>query len=766
MQKKHASTLSLLIIILTAIWGFYDLSPSVFKTPQKSTDFSINNALSHLKEISKEPHHTGTEAHKTVQDYIVSELQKLGLDPTIQTQTIVNKKWFAGTTVENIIVKINGSEDGKSLLLLSHYDSSPHSALGASDAGSGVVTILEGLRAFLAKKKEPKNDIIILISDAEELGLLGAKAFVEYHPWAKDVGLVLNFEARGSGGPSFMLLETNGKNSKMISEFLKADPTHPAANSLLYSIYKKLPNDTDLTVFREIGDINGFNFAFIDDHFDYHTVQDSYERLDRTTLAHQADYLMNSLNYFSDSDIENLQSDIDLIYVNFPFIRILTYPYSWVMPLYIIAGIILLLLLLFGIVLNKIQPKKLLAGFIPSTLSIVLCGGVSYLLWKLILIIHPSYNDMLQGFTYNGYWYIAAFVSLNSWICFFIYKKFTQKNTITNLLIAPITLWMIINFFIQGDFKGAGFFIIPVFIAEIILAVSIFLKPIDKNYSIFFGLVSIPTIYIFAPLIKLFPVGLGLKAIFISGILLALVFGLLLPVLNSSNTRNTFTKLAGVLTVIFFSIATMYSGFDIDNRKPNSLVYVQNILDSTSYWGTYNTVLDAYVSQKIGEDNPSIKIKNAETKSKYNSKFTYAVKAENIPIKTSEITKGLDTIIDNKRILKFTIKPTRKINKYELSLRDSLYFNHLFVNDIPVREGKYFSINKGTFLVYHMANADEKLQIEISIPKKEKPIIFLNEISYDLLDNPILKVSPRSKNMMPMPFVTNDAIITIQKILF
>ena len=766
MQKKHASTLSLLIIILTTIWGFYDLSPSVFKTPQKSTDFSINNALSHLKEISKEPHHTGTEAHKTVQDYIVSELQKLGLDPTIQTQTIVNKKWFAGTTVENIIVKINGSEDGKSLLLLSHYDSSPHSALGASDAGSGVVTILEGLRAFLAKKEEPKNDIIILISDAEELGLLGAKAFVEYHPWAKDVGLVLNFEARGSGGPSFMLLETNGKNSKMISEFLKADPTHPAANSLLYSIYKKLPNDTDLTVFREIGDINGFNFAFIDDHFDYHTVQDSYERLDRTTLAHQADYLMNSLNYFSDSDIENLQSDIDLIYVNFPFIRILTYPYSWVMPLYIIAGIILLLLLLFGIVLNKIQPKKLLAGFIPSTLSIVLCGGVSYLLWKLILLIHPSYNDMLQGFTYNGYWYIAAFVSLNSWICFFIYKKFTQKNTITNLLIAPITLWMIINFFIQGDFKGAGFFIIPVFIAEIILVVSIFLKPIDKNYSIFFGLVSIPTIYIFAPLIKLFPVGLGLKAIFISGILLALVFGLLLPVLNSSNARNTFTKLAGVLTIIFFSIATMYSGFDIDNRKPNSLVCVQNMLDSTSYWGTYNTVLDAYISQKIGEDNPSIKIKNAETKSKYNSKFTYAVKAENIPIKTSEITKDLDTIIDNKRILKFTIKPTRKINKYELSLRDSLYFNHLFVNDIPVNEGKYFSINKGTFLVYHMANADEKLQIEISIPKKEKPIIFLNEISYDLLDNPLLKVSPRSKNMMPMPFVTNDAIITIQKILF
>ena len=72
-MQKRASILSLLIIILAAIWGFYDLSPSGVKTPQTSTDFSINNALSHLKEISKEPHHTGTEAHKTVQNYIVSE---------------------------------------------------------------------------------------------------------------------------------------------------------------------------------------------------------------------------------------------------------------------------------------------------------------------------------------------------------------------------------------------------------------------------------------------------------------------------------------------------------------------------------------------------------------------------------------------------------------------------------------------------------------------------------------------------------------------
>ncbi|NDK18792.1 MAG: M20/M25/M40 family metallo-hydrolase, partial [Zetaproteobacteria bacterium] len=230
-------------------------------------------------------------------------------------------KWHSATQTQNIIAKIKGSTGNKALLLLTHYDSNPHSSLGASDAGSGVVTILEGLRVYLANNPHPKNDVIILITDAEEIGLNGADAFVNHHPWAKNIGLVLNFEARGSGGPSYMLLETNGGNSKLIKAFLKANPSYPVANSLMYSIYKMLPNDTDLTVFREDSNINGFNFAFIDDHYDYHTVQDSYERLDQNTLMHQASYLLPLLNYFSNADLSQLNSKDDLVYFTFPIVK-------------------------------------------------------------------------------------------------------------------------------------------------------------------------------------------------------------------------------------------------------------------------------------------------------------------------------------------------------------------------------------------------------------------------------------------------------------
>ncbi len=90
---------------------------------------------------------------------------------------------------------------------------------------------------------------------------LEQRLLLRYHKLIDNVGLVLNFEARGSGGPSYMLMETNGMNSKLISEFANANPNFPAANSLMYSIYKMLPNDTDLTVFREKANINGFQLC-------------------------------------------------------------------------------------------------------------------------------------------------------------------------------------------------------------------------------------------------------------------------------------------------------------------------------------------------------------------------------------------------------------------------------------------------------------------------------------------------------------------------
>lgn len=765
-MKKYISTLSVLLIAATIYWSFYDITPSENKSKKViPTEFSIDNALSHLKEISKKPHYVGTTEHKTVQNYLVNELKKMGLEPEVQQQVAVNPKWLAATNTENIITKIKGTSNGKALLLLSHYDSGPHSSLGASDAGSGVVVILEGIRAYLAKNKAPTNDIIILISDAEELGLLGAKAFVDAHPWAKDVGLVLNFEARGSGGPSYMLMETNGKNGKLLTEFMNANPTYPAASSLMYSIYKMLPNDTDLTVFRENANINGFNFAFIGDHFDYHTEQDSYERLDRNTLLHQADYLTTTLDYFSHSDIENFESQEDLIYVNFPFIKLIVYPFGWILPMLLIALGGFVVLIFFGIALNKLTFKGMLKGFIPFLISLILCTGVSFGLWKLLLIIHPQYLDMLHGFTYNGYFYITAFVFLNLWMLFTVYKRFLKDERIVNLLIAPILIWLVINFLIYQNLQGAGFFIIPVFVALLILAFSVFFT-IKKSYSpLVFSLLSIPTIYIFSPIIKMFPVGLGLKNLFITAVFIVLIFGLISPIFNHKKSVKTIQKTLGFLTILFFGVATFNSGFSEENKKPNSIVYIQDVEAQTAFYGTYNNTLDSYTNQLFGElDESATDVKNVSFNSKYRTRFKQYKKADFKNIPTSIITIANDTIIDNQRSIKLVLTPQRAINKLVFSIKDEITLNEFSVNGVYANKDKHSITKKGTVLMYTMGNADNDLTLSFSVDKETTLEFTINEISYDLLNHPKFNLTPRTNEMVPTPFVNNDAIICVQKV--
>ena len=762
-MKKYTSLISVIILILTFYWSYSDLIPSkVSNEINSNTEFSIKNAQTHLKIISKEPHYTGSKGHLIVQNYIVNELNKMGLSPKVENQVAINKG-RSSTNTANITASIKGYETGKSLVLLSHYDSRHHSSLGASDAGSGVVTILEGIRAFLAKNKKPKNDIHIVFTDAEEIGLIGAQAFIDSSPLAKNIGLVINYEARGSGGPSYMLMETNGKNSQLLTEFIKAKPNYPVANSLMYSIYKMLPNDTDLTIFREYGDINGLNFAFIGDHFDYHTEQDSFERLDIETLIHQADYFTTTLNYFAYSDLSNLNSEVDQVYTNFPFVTLLHFPFSWILPLLIFSVIIFTFLLFIGIKSDRMSIKSITSGFIPFLSSLATCLVVSILLWKLIVFLYPSYNDILHGFTYNGYQYIIAFSFLNFWIVFRIYQSFFLKHKGFDLLVAPLFFWIILNFLIFIYLKGAAYFIVPVYLALLILGLLIFLKN-NKSLKVFLAtLLSVPLVYIFAPQLRMFPVGLGLSNLFITGGFIVLMFGLLVPVFKSISSNKFYIIAVGSCSFLFFLMASFNSDYNVNNRKPNSIVFINDIDKNESYWATYDNVLDDFTQQffenYIVQDN----LNDKAFFSKYNTSYKHYNKTANRSIKPSNIVKVRDSVIDDLRYITLIIKPQRLINKFSLYSDEPISFENIGIQNVFVNKGDELKSIRNLF-TYYYTPYDDSLKIDLVINKEIKPSLQIFETSFDLISNTLFDIKPRSEYMMAMPFVTNDAVITKQKI--
>ena len=399
MKKDYSSIFAGIFILGVLGLIYFTMMPHWTSDEEGSlSEFSTKRALNQVEAISKQPHYVGSKEHEVVADYLVKELNKLGLETSIQEGYTLSD-WGNLVQSKNILARIKGTTGAKALLLLSHYDSAPHSySKGASDAGSGVATILESVRAFLYAKTPHKNDIIILFSDAEELGLNGAALFVTQHPWAKEIGLVLNFEARGSSGPSYMLMETNTGNAGLVKEFAAANASFPVSNSLMYSIYKMLPNDTDLTVFRELGNIQGYNFAFIDDHYNYHTAQDDINHLNKNTLAHQGSYLMPLLKYFSNADLSTMQTSEDYVYFTIPF-TFISYPFSWIFPMMATALVLFILLLFLGRAKRILSLREIIKGFIPLLGSVIATGLITFFGWKGLLIFYPQYNDLLNGFT-------------------------------------------------------------------------------------------------------------------------------------------------------------------------------------------------------------------------------------------------------------------------------------------------------------------------------------------------------------------------------
>lgn len=763
MKKDYSSIFASLFLLVILGLIYFTMMPQWTSDEEGSlAEFSTKRALTQVEAISKQPHYVGSKEHEVVADYLVKELNKLGLETSVQEGYTLSD-WGNLVQSKNILARIKGTNSSKALLLLSHYDSAPHSySKGASDAGSGVATILESVRAFLYSKTPHKNDIIILFSDAEELGLNGAALFVTKHHWAKEIGLVLNFEARGSSGPSYMLMETNKGNAGLVKEFAAAKTTFPVSNSLMYSIYKMLPNDTDLTVFREQGNIQGYNFAFIDDHFNYHTAQDDINHLNKNTLAHQGTYLMPLLNYFSNADLNTTQAREDYVYFTIPY-TFINYPFSWVLPMVAIALTLFIFLIFLGKAKRILSLREIGRGFIPFLGSLIVTGLITYFGWKGLLAIYPQYNDLLNGFTYNGHAYIAAFVLLGLAITLAFYNRFSAKKVTMNHYVAPLFIWIVVNGALAFSLQGAGFLIIPVYFGLFLFAAFIITQKSRKILNLLF---SIPALLIIAPFIQMFPIGLGLKVLFGSAILTVLTFGLLLPVFGAFAKKGMWSLVFFVLAIGFFAIAHSESSYEYGKAKSNSLLYVYNADTGQANWATYDTNLDSWTKSYLGE-NPKEATALNETPlfSKYNSGFTYAAEAPKKDILKPSIVFLEDRIVGNQRYLRIKISPNRNVNRYDIFANEKMAIHNFKANGVTTlgqKNSLYQRKGKKILSYYVVGNAPLEMQFSVNVSTVLD--MELMESSFDLLTNPLFEITKRENWMMPTPFVLNDAVVIKQKI--
>jgi hypothetical protein len=262
---------------------------------QMDSEFSVTKARALVGEIARAPHPVMTAEHARVREVLIARLQALGLNVEIQAGTGVRQALRRGNAISvspfaNIIAVLPGRDPAqKAVLVMAHYDTAPWSN-GASDDGAGVAAVMETARVLVSGPR-PLRDTIFLLTDAEEVGMIGAQSFFDMHSLASKVGAAVNVEARGSNGLAIMF-QTSPVNGQLI-DLWSDHAIRPSGNSLANAVYDKLPNDTDLTVPLRKG-IIGINAAFIDRFADYHMPTDNLANLDPRSLQHLGDYAVTT----------------------------------------------------------------------------------------------------------------------------------------------------------------------------------------------------------------------------------------------------------------------------------------------------------------------------------------------------------------------------------------------------------------------------------------------------------------------------------------
>lgn len=752
--KLIAGVLGYLFVVVLAVLSIYvQRPPAPVAATAPQTDFSSARAMELLKVIAAKPHPVGSTEHMRVRDYLVTQLAALGAQPEVQTTSSIDVRGipYRAATISNVLGRIRGSENSKALMLVGHYDS-VSTGPGASDDASSVAAILETVRAL--KSGPPlKNDVVILFTDAEEIGLLGAQAFMNEHPWAKDVGLVLNFEARGNGGAATMFETSNG-NGRLIDGLAKA-AQYPLANSLSYEIYKILPNDTDLSAFKGDG-LPGLNFAFIEGVTHYHTAIDNLESVDEASVQHQGSYALSLARYFGNTDLANVTTS-NAVYFNLFGFKLVQYSSGWILPLTILVTLIFVAVLVVGVRRHVLTIWGVALGFIALFISIIASVVVVSAVWWLIRMVHPAYRTILQGDVYNSSTYMIAFVVLSIALTSALYAVFRRWLNLEDLAAGAQAVWLVLMIATSVILPGASFlFTWPLLFSSLALGVTFFGKPESAKRVAVFSAGAIPAIVIVVPIIYLVFVGLTLG---MSGAVMALVVllaGLLIPHLSfiPKSVKWVFPAVLAAVSVALLIAGGLTSGFDRNHTRPNSVFYAFDADAAKAVWASADESTDSWTQQFF---NNATRAPLAEYFPLSQRGFLQA-QAPVAQLNVPQIEVVSDQTNNNQRTLRLRVKSSREAPVVTLSVDPDVELASSAINGKEIK-GQY-GPNTPWALRYH-AVPEEGIEVTL-VSAKPSPIgLRVVDQSYSLPNDPQISIQPRPDNMMPamLPY-TDSTFVT------
>lgn len=583
-MKKNNRFPLLALILITSLGLILSLTqfqlPQVVPAEAPDTVFSAERASTLIEQIASQPHPSGSAVQQHVQTFLIAALDQMGFHTAVQSTTGVLLPYQAAGNVENITARLPGTDSTGALLLIAHYDSVAQGP-GAGDNASGVAVILESLRA-LRDQMPLKNDLIILFTDAEEYGTLGAQAFTEQHPWMDEVQVALNIEGVLHG--KVVLVETGPENGWFVRHFNQAAP-NPSGFSWLYELFGMMPNLTDFMPFRQAGKSGGNLFAF-NGGTQYHTPRDTAKNIDPRSLQDHGEQTLALIQHFGSIDLSQPHAP-NRVYFSLPGGMMIHYPASLALP----AALILLLAYAF-LVWRMICRKTLtLKGWmlqIALTFALWILLAVTILgAWCGICALFPQFTDYYPAHFYHDQVFLVALIALQT--SGFLLLNRWQRNRWTWQEGACAHLFWMMLFSLATSLLMPGFsylFMLP----SVFLILYLFIYNNSDNLTLtrgwLLGISGASALLIWVPMIMILYFSTSFN--FLIAIVLALnfLFGFLIPQAEVFNkhTQIITSFVCGILALVLLIIGGMNSTFTPEQPQLLRIEYFLNVDSEEAHW--------------------------------------------------------------------------------------------------------------------------------------------------------------------------------------
>jgi hypothetical protein len=478
--------------------------------------------------------------------------------------------------VSNVHARIAGSQPTGRVLLVANYDSVPNGP-GASDDGANVAAILEVVRALRAGP-QPRNDVDVLFTDAEEAGLLGAQAFVDSGAAGDPRRVVaVNLTARGVSGPAVMFQMAG---TGLTPAVRAADPV---TTSFAAAVYQVLPNDTDLTAFGEDG-MRGLNFAFMEGSAHYHTPHDDIAHVSGGSVQDMGESTLEAVRYLAASELTAGGSDATYFSL---FGTVVSYPAWLTLPLAVVALAGYVLLLWTG---RRRGLRLRGAGRAAVTFAVVVPAApvIGFGGWWLLTLLRPEFQVGLGGIYRAGPYALAEaavlLVALVAWY------RWARRKALPEEVAAGVLGWFVLFAVVFAVLLpgGAYLFTWPALVGVAALAAALRFTAAGSPVRTLAGAAAaVPGMALVLPIaVLLLPaLGMGLSAapLLLAALLAAAMAGVLEPLPR----RRLLT--AGMVVVLVAGAATAgigasFDGYDAHRPRAVSLAYVLEADTGTASW--------------------------------------------------------------------------------------------------------------------------------------------------------------------------------------